>query len=211
MSAFAVAPVGLPSRNGGFVQRSSAVSLKPRPALQQLRKTFEHASPSSSRPQFEYARAEKKGFGPKKKKIEDKAAEAPEEYGAAASPEPVQAARERAPYQGLPPVVADRMLKRMLSFAAPPLVLGLSSFPMYYLLIKKFNIEFEPVLPFATSSFCFGFAMVGISYGLLSASWEPKILGSWHGFEQFQKNSSMLPQMVKEFFAQQPLRDQDLD
>jgi hypothetical protein len=39
---------------------------------------------------------------------------------------------------------------------------------------------------------CFGTGVLGLSYGALSASWEPERVGSWWGWAEFNRNFGYL-------------------
>lgn len=88
----------------------------------------------------------------------------------------------------IPPEVSQRMVRRVAVLAGIPSALGIAVFFInYYLLIN--NIFFFPnwVTVFETLGL-FGIGFVGISYGVLSASWEPEADGSLLGLQEFRFN-----------------------
>ncbi len=89
----------------------------------------------------------------------------------------------------IPDVVSQRMVRRMAIFSGVPSFLGMFTFVAAYFLISQ-NIY--PDLPnaavVATSLLFLGLGVVGLSYGLLSASWDERSEGSMLGFEQFPDN-----------------------
>lgn len=94
--------------------------------------------------------------------------------------------------QGVPQVVTDRMLKRVGIFCGTPLILGFMTGPAYYVAKKVMDVDVPPAVFFAASSLTFGAAFVGISYGVLSASWDPRREGSFWGTEEFKQNIPIL-------------------
>jgi len=101
------------------------------------------------------------------------------------------------------------MLNRMLAFAGVPLLLALTCFPLFYFSQKKFDIALDPIIPFAVTSFMFFIAAAGISYGLISTSWDPALKGSVLGVDEFRSNLPRLMKMVQEFAAQSPVDKDD--
>lgn len=106
-------------------------------------------------------------------------------------------ARE-APSNYIPPEVSQRMVRRVAILAGIPSVLGVSAFFInYYLLVQKI-VELPTWVTAAETLALFGLGFVGISYGVLSASWEPSTAGSWLGFAEFRFNLSVLIQQWKD-------------
>ena len=95
------------------------------------------------------------------------------------------AARQR---QGLPQVVTDRMLKRVGVFCGTPLIFGFATGPAFYYAKAVRGIDVPSWVFFTASTATFGAAVVGISYGVLSASWDPRREGSFWGFAEFKEN-----------------------
>lgn len=88
----------------------------------------------------------------------------------------------------LPEVVANRMIRRIAGFAGVPL-LGLFSFFIAYFVARyKFDITVLPVVVASTTLGCIGAAGVGITYGIMSSSWDEDIEGTALGWEEASKN-----------------------
>ncbi len=98
----------------------------------------------------------------------------------------------------IPKAVSDRMVRRVIWLAGVPSALGISAFiANYYLLVNKILILPTWVTLVETLAL-FGFGFVGISYGVLSASWEPEQVGSWFGWQEFWVNWGILTQQWRE-------------
>ncbi len=89
--------------------------------------------------------------------------------------------------QVIPPEVANRMARRIAVAAGGPSLLGMGVFVASYLLVSRGLLEIAPILTLATSGACFLLGLLGLSYGVLSASWEPQP-GSLLGLEQIGLN-----------------------
>ncbi|KAJ9678994.1 hypothetical protein PVL29_021038 [Vitis rotundifolia] len=130
-----------------------------------------------------------KGFGPsprkteKRKKLkknysddEDEEEEEEEEEGAEAE-------------EGvIPEIVTNRMISRMGFSVGIPLMIGLLFFPFFYYLKVGLKIDVPTWVPFIVSFFFFGSALLGVSYGIVSSSWDPLREGSFLGWTEAQKN-----------------------
>jgi len=79
------------------------------------------------------------------------------------------------------------MVRRMAVFCGVPTFLGLSTFPVSYLVVRQdwFNLPVGAVL--VTTLSLFGLGVVGLSYGVISASWEEES-GSMLGWPEFKLN-----------------------
>ncbi|MEN9228113.1 MAG: PAM68 family protein [Gloeomargarita sp. HHBFW_bins_205] len=88
---------------------------------------------------------------------------------------------------GMPKVVSDRMLRRMAIFCGTPTALGLMAFPTSYWLLQQGVKVPVPVVVLVTLGL-FGLGMVGLSYGILSASWDADRVGHWLGWQEFRTN-----------------------
>lgn len=89
---------------------------------------------------------------------------------------------------GIPEVVSRRMLRRMALFSGIPSALGMSTFGVSYWVVSQ---EIFPLPTYAVlfvSLGWFGLGVVGLTYGVLSASWEEDSLGSKVGLEEFKVN-----------------------
>ena len=98
--------------------------------------------------------------------------------------------------KAVPQIVTDRMLSRVVRFSGIPMVLGFTTGPTYYYFAKINTQEWlEPWMFFASTA-TFGLAFVGITYGVLSASWDPSREGSALGVDEFKMNIPILFQTI---------------
>ncbi|GJP43803.1 hypothetical protein CLOM_g6301 [Closterium sp. NIES-68] len=88
----------------------------------------------------------------------------------------------------VPEVVTNRILKRLAFTVGVPLFVGLSFFPLFYYLKVIQKVDVPDWLPLLTSLFLFGGAGLGISYGVISTSWDPLREGSLLGWTEFKAN-----------------------
>ncbi|MBE9063270.1 PAM68 family protein [cf. Phormidesmis sp. LEGE 11477] len=127
-----------------------------------------------------------------RKKAEAKAAAASRGSGANAS------SSKKADGQGaIPAAVSKRMLRRMAVLSLSPIALGVGIFFLSYYLLSQEIIEFAPVVVLLTTMGCFGLGVVGLSYGMLSASWD-EAPGSLVGMDEFKLNLGRMKDAWKE-------------
>ncbi|XVE65401.1 hypothetical protein DITRI_Ditri07aG0177600 [Diplodiscus trichospermus] len=88
----------------------------------------------------------------------------------------------------IPEVVTNRMISRMGFSVGIPLFIGLLFFPFFYYLKVVLKIDVPTWVPFIVSFFFFGTALLGVSYGIVSSSWDPLREGSLLGWNEAQKN-----------------------
>ncbi len=98
--------------------------------------------------------------------------------------------------QTVPDYVANRMARRVAVATGIPSILGMSTFVASYLLVSKGVLDIPPGITLVTSGGFFLLGLVGLSYGVLSASWEPGA-GSLLGIEQIGLNISRLRSSIK--------------
>jgi hypothetical protein len=98
--------------------------------------------------------------------------------------------------QTIPDYVANRMARRVAVATGIPSILGMSTFVASYLLVSKGVLDIPPGITLVTSGGFFLLGLVGLSYGVLSASWEPGA-GSLLGIEQIGLNISRLRSSIK--------------
>lgn len=91
----------------------------------------------------------------------------------------------------IPEVVSQRMARRMAFFSGIPTVLGMATFVVSYFLVRN-GAKLPPTAVLLVSALFFGIGVVGLSYGLLSASWDEEQVGSLLGTEQFGVNFARL-------------------
>lgn len=88
----------------------------------------------------------------------------------------------------VPEVVSRRMARRMGIFCGIPTGLGVLTFVVSYLVVTNQWFKLPNVVVVLVSMGCFGLGVVGLSYGVLSASWDEERVGSWFGWEEFTVN-----------------------
>lgn len=88
----------------------------------------------------------------------------------------------------IPEVVTNRMMRRVGASVGLPLALGLGFFPAFYYLKKVAKVDVPTFIPYGLSFVFFGAALAGISYGIVSASWDPNREGSWLGWNEARRN-----------------------
>ncbi len=93
----------------------------------------------------------------------------------------------KAASQGIPKYVADRMARRILITAGIPTLLGMSVFVISYIIVTKKIAEIPPSSTIAISALFFLIGLGGLSFGILSASWD-KEPGSFLGIENIPLN-----------------------
>jgi len=88
----------------------------------------------------------------------------------------------------IPEAVSRRMIKRMLVFCGIPSLLGMSTFIVSYLLVSKDIVALPNYAVVLVSMGFLGLGVVGLSYGVLSASWDEDAPGSPLGLSEFSVN-----------------------
>lgn len=99
------------------------------------------------------------------------------------SPKPPFTTEEMA----LPKVVSDRMARRMVIFCGVPTVLGMATLIGGYVAISH-GIKPPGVLVLLSSMGFLGLSVLGLTYGILSASWDEEVAGSKLGVQEFVVN-----------------------
>jgi Photosynthesis affected mutant 68 len=120
---------------------------------------------------------------------------------------PSKGATAKTQPQAIPEVVSRRMIKRMVIFSGIPTGLGLSSFVVAYVLITRHIVDFPKVIVLLLTIGCFGLGVVGLSYGVLSASWEEESEGSFWGLTEFSLNFGRMVQAWREAKGKQAKPD----
>jgi VIT1/CCC1 family predicted Fe2+/Mn2+ transporter len=99
---------------------------------------------------------------------------------------------------GIPEVVSRRMIKRMALFSGVPSALGMSTFIVSYLVVSKDWVALPTYAVLLVSLGWFGLGVVGLSYGVLSASWEEDQPGTRLGIDEFKLNWGRMTENWKE-------------
>ena len=87
----------------------------------------------------------------------------------------------------IPKYVADRMARRIFLTAGIPTIMGMSVFVVSYIIVTKNIAEIPPSSTIAVSALFFLLGLAGLSFGILSASWD-KEPGSFLGIENIPMN-----------------------
>ena len=88
----------------------------------------------------------------------------------------------------IPKAVSRRMARRMAIFSGIPTFIGISSFFIFYWLFSQDILEFPPYLVLFFTAGFFGLGVVGLSYGIFSASWDEDRVGGIVGAAEFKTN-----------------------
>lgn len=111
-----------------------------------------------------------------------------------ASTNPVAAKKPNTPPSGsqsetaIPQVVSQRMLRRIGIFSGIPSSLAIVTFIVSYIVVSHAWFKLPNSAVVLVSMGFFGLGVLGLSYGVLSASWDEETPGSIWGWEQFTVN-----------------------
>lgn len=94
----------------------------------------------------------------------------------------------------IPDVVSRRMAKRMALLCGAPSLLGISTFFVSYFLVSKDIVALPTAAVVLLSMGFFGLGVLGLSYGVISASWDEEHPGSLLGWSEFTLNLGRLTQ-----------------
>jgi hypothetical protein len=103
----------------------------------------------------------------------------------------------------IPDAVANRMARRIAIGTGIPTVMGMGVFIASYLLVSRSILDIPPALTLLSSGACFLLGVLGLSYGVLSASWEDAP-GTLLGLEQIGKNIERLRQSIRSMRSGNP-------
>lgn len=96
----------------------------------------------------------------------------------------------------IPDVVSKRMIARAIVLCGTPTVLGIMIFIISYFAVTH-GVRVPNVVVLLTSMGCLGLGVLGLSYGILSASWEENQDGSWLGWGEFKLNFGRMKEGYK--------------
>lgn len=88
----------------------------------------------------------------------------------------------------IPKPVSDRMARRAAMFSGIPTFMGMATFFVSYLIVTQGGFKLPNVVVLLTSMGFFGLGVLGLSYGILSASWDEERLGGSLGWQEFKVN-----------------------
>jgi hypothetical protein len=150
--------------------------------------------PSDSK--SEASKRDRLPFEPSKsrKAADNKEKKAPAPVKSAAKDKPTAKAKggksnkPTATASGIPDVVSRRMVRRMALLCGVPTFLGMSTFFVSYLLVTKELVNLPNVAVVLVSMGFFGLGVLGLTYGVLSASWDEEVPGSKLGWTEFITN-----------------------
>tara|TARA_Y100001968_G_scaffold286023_1_gene286415 strand:- start:121 stop:561 length:441 start_codon:yes stop_codon:yes gene_type:complete len=97
---------------------------------------------------------------------------------------------------GIPKYVANRMARRIAFTTGIPTLSGMGVFIGSYFLITKGIAEISPTVTLVSSALCFLVGLLGLSYGIISASWDFNP-GSLLGFENIKPNINRIKDAFK--------------
>ncbi|QPN64170.1 PAM68 family protein [Synechococcus sp. CBW1004] len=96
----------------------------------------------------------------------------------------------------IPDAVANRMARRIAIATGIPTLMGMGVFIGSYLLVSRGILDIPPSTTLLASGACFLLGLVGLSYGVLSSSWEDAP-GTLLGREQIGVNISRLRDSIR--------------
>lgn len=102
----------------------------------------------------------------------------------------------RSRQQVIPDAVANRMARRIAIATGIPTVMGMGVFIGSYVVVSRGILDIPPSATLVASGACFLLGLVGLSYGVLSSSWEDAP-GSLLGREQIGVNISRLRESIR--------------
>lgn len=99
-------------------------------------------------------------------------------------------AKSEASLSAIPDAVSKRMIRRMAILSGIPTSLGVVSLLAFYWIVSQKIFAVPPYAAVLVSSGFFGLGVLGLSYGLFSASWDEERMGNLLGFDEFKLNFS---------------------
>lgn len=112
------------------------------------------------------------------------------------SPKPVSKPK-RSKADGIPEVVSQRMMRRIAWSSGVPSLLGISTFIASYLAVSH-DIPLPTYAVLLVSLGWFGLGVLGVSYGVMSASWDEESPGTVLGVTELQTNWGRMSSAWKE-------------
>lgn len=103
-------------------------------------------------------------------------------------PEKSKPATAKSESMAVPEVVSKRMVRRMALLCGVPSVLGIATFFVSYFLVTQAGVKLPNVAVVLLSMGFFGLGVLGLSYGVLSASWDEDVPGTKLGWQEFTTN-----------------------
>ncbi|MBD2628573.1 PAM68 family protein [Trichormus variabilis] len=98
----------------------------------------------------------------------------------------------------IPEVVSQRMIRRVAAFCGIPTALGIITLVASYLLITFADIQLPPIAVLLVNMGLFGLGVLGITYGVLSASWDEERPGTLLGLGELGINWGRMTEVWRE-------------
>lgn len=111
----------------------------------------------------------------------------------------------------IPEKVAQRMGNRMLPFVGIPLFGSMAAFVGFWYMATYRDLEFQPALVAASTIVILAVGLVGITYSIMSTSWDPDREGSAMGTDEFSKNLGNIKEGLSRSRENQFLREKMYD
>jgi hypothetical protein len=141
-------------------------------------------------------------FEPKSRKADSKAdskiKSQPVRKAAQSASKPPVSKSKGTPDSGIPQVVSRRMARRMAFFCGVPTALGMLTFVVSYWVVSHDLLKLPTYAVLLVSLGWFGLGVLGLTYGVLSASWEEEAEGSRFGIAEFKTNLGRTTEAWKE-------------
>jgi hypothetical protein len=128
-------------------------------------------------------------FEPSKKRQKPaKQAKKPEKTPSAENPQKPEKTKFTKEEMAVPKVVSDRMVRRMALFCGLPTTLAMATFVASYIIVSHGWFKVPNIAVLLLSMGFFGLGVLGLSYGVISASWDEERVGSKLGWQEFKVN-----------------------
>lgn len=98
---------------------------------------------------------------------------------------------------GIPEVVSRRMMRRVAWFSGVPSLLGMSTFVVSYVAVTH-DVPLPTYAVLLVSLGWFGLGVLGVSYGVMSASWDEESAGTAVGMSELRVNWSRMSSAWRE-------------
>ena len=107
----------------------------------------------------------------------------------------------------IPERVAQRMGQRMIPFVGIPLFGGMGVFVGFWYFATYKDVQFEPIVVATATVSLLVVSLLGITYSVISASWDDDQKGSALGVDEFKKNVGSLKEGLQRTKENQLLRE----
>ncbi|MCV3211998.1 PAM68 family protein [Plectonema radiosum NIES-515] len=98
----------------------------------------------------------------------------------------------------IPKVVSQRMIRRVAGFCGVPTFFGIAILVASYLLAVYAQIKLPAIAVLLVNMGLFGLGVIGITYGVLSASWDEERVGGLVGLSEFSTNWARMVEVWRE-------------